>query len=112
MTIPKAGIELDRRIATEVMGWIKNGDGYDIPNGYRTIEPSSFGQFRPSADIASAWEVVEHCKLFEKYRCLMTDQYSLNAFTNHVYIDNKEIAADTVPMAICLAALKVKDNGT
>lgn len=101
----KAGPELDRQIATEVMGWATSE--YENSDG-------TWLDFRPSTDIADAWKVLEHCKLFEEFDCLTskTDGYAFidNQYLGQ-YFQEFETVYKSVPMAICAAALKVKENG-
>lgn len=126
MTLPNvvtrdAGRDLDALVAEKVMGWKRNkfsaGLSWDTPSGYRTWEPSSFGSgFQPSVDIAVAWEVVE--KIVTPTRCV--DVRSLFAKTGpdpwecFVYDEMQDgdgvdvsVEAQTAPLAICLAALKL-----
>lgn len=64
-SLPAAGRDLDALVAERVMGWPRSNRDYsqlawNVPTGIRTWEPSSFGSgFRPSTEIAAAWEVVE-----------------------------------------------------
>ena len=124
----KAGRELDALIAEKVMGWSSQADGlYWDTGNHRTrlvlgsiiakkrkemgLENAQDFVFAPSTNIADAWEVVE--KLVSTpgpngdHHSVQVD-YSGGAV---VVIDENEdwqvsAIAGTVPLAICLAALK------
>ena len=109
----KAGRELGVLVAAHAMGWSRSNDGlggawwYD-ERGNKTIYgggssgQSTYKEFRPSTDIAAAWEVVEKFKEFQLW--LEGDIFMAEL----KYADNMEyaVSADTAPLAICLAALK------
>ena len=124
-----AGCELDALVAEQVMGMI----GYnnlptitdlekqlDDPKNVVDILPSGECRvIRPySTDIAAAWEVVE--KLAEHYDWRLDLDQSLRDDRPHMkylctfYLRNdsavampvSEVYAPTMPLAICLAALK------
>lgn len=104
----EAGRELDERIASEVMGWKRDGAAWMSPAGLRTIELSSFGSFQPSTDMAAAWEVVE--KLTEKSEPHFELSRGRDGWHAGFDLDRpfKRVTAqaDTAPHAICKAALK------
>jgi hypothetical protein len=62
-----------------------------------------------STDIKAAWEVVENCPHYMSI-CSLPNGFSYRArienTDGNIYINSK---ADTAPMAICLAALKLGD---
>lgn len=110
-TVPKAGIELDVRIAREVMGlrakhevtssWSAWYFGKDDWDSHYDRHP----EFHYSTNVAAAWEVVSQLGLPFELNC--DDEQTLwNARFN---LDRGEWAqASTAPHAICLAALRVK----
>ena len=130
MSERQAGRELDIEIAEKVMGWpvIRFGDARtDTPFPHVTIEPSTFlslwrqagreERWSPSRDIADAWELVERLGLW-----LIRDEghwIACQPEPDDVYVDavtgiidghlQNIAAADTAPLAICLAALKAME---
>lgn len=127
----KAGRELDALVAEWVMGWevnwvdpaFRDGIPHYYDKGNRTL--LLHDQWNPSLDISDAWQVVEKLSREgnEHPACI---QKGLPAFGDHAtsfevyknyagypgwtcYFHDYEICAyaDTVPLAICLAALKV-----
>jgi len=83
----EAGRELDALVAEKVMGW----------------EYEARSLFRPSQDIAAAWEVVEKLKMCCGYSHGRGDPFAMlecEKFSTLV------VCADTVSLAICRAALK------
>ena len=95
--------DINKRIAEQIIGW-KTGSEFNM------LRP-----FKPSTDIADAWLVVEKMREdgymvdvstlddleFEDYMCAV---WSLDGNDNTIVKDEK------APMAICLAALKVKEG--
>ena len=100
--------ELDRAIATEVMGWQDHPSfafALDVPGSdepaYRYKESWS-----PSTDISHAWEVVEKMRerRWQFNRHPESDQWQ--AIVNcRALRDTKSACVETLPRAICLAAL-------
>lgn len=104
----KAGRELDALVAEKVMGYEFAIIGEQLK---KVIVKGSFGEaidFSPTTNIADAWKVVEkfnyklsleingdycNCKLVGKFNEKMVGQFFYGE-------------ADSVPLAICLAALK------
>lgn len=117
--------EIDKLVAEKVMGWVAGGNGYwhDPARGpadasfvgstrwtiYGPDGDGEFVNFRPSEDIAAAWEVVEAFPCEDVFLGSAHDVQS-NRWQWCVSFNNPEdIAyADTMPLAICLAALKAK----
>lgn len=114
----KAGEELDRLIAENVMGW------YKLPTmwckGANSYAAES--NWSPSTDIAAAWEVVEKLDTGPRHAWFMIleRRISVNTFprmfrcrfTNGITapayaVEQVQAWADQAPLAICLAALKV-----
>lgn len=98
----EAGRELDALIAEKVMGIPEDSPQmeFDGPPAYST-------------DIASAWQVVEKLQAFNPFwnRAAFMD-FDLSptdpkGWTCNFGDDNTREYADTVPHAICLAALKM-----
>lgn len=88
---PKAGPELDARVAREVMNW------------------EIAGPWSPSTDIAAAWEVVEKIGLFsdEAYDGIgFTLWHDANGWFVGTPDFRTGVQAPTAPLAICLAALE------
>lgn len=100
-----AGRELDALIAEKVMGWKLFVDNKREVCAWDTgTSPGGFideRNFKPSRDIAAAWQVVE--KLDNRFILDRTlGQYRVR-FTAQ---DSFEVTAESAPHAICLAALK------
>src|SRR4051812_17548037 len=107
-----AGRKLDALIAAKVMGWDVRGpdDGPWVAlaeNGRHATHET----FRPSTDIAAAWEVVEH---FANYKWLAqsaSGRWGTGpmmwecAFASPASF---QVVAETAPLAICRAALRAK----
>ena len=102
-----AGREMDVLVAELVMGWLVK-DGCYYSNGVVTpwMTPEHWGDyqgFRPSEDIAAAWEVVE--KLWE------THNYAVEGCNGSQFAlfqsKDKSFSCHglTAPLAICRAAL-------
>jgi hypothetical protein len=96
------GRELDALVAERVMGWNSMGDSWASgpSQSDRTHKKDSW---KPSEDIAAAWEVVEKLpgfrlrKLNGAYWCTFANNW------DDELIDATE---ETAPHAICVAALK------
>ena len=121
----KPGRELDALVAEKVMGWRKKtfpggGGGYTawvdenkkamkLISNFTMIETCyRCDYFRPSTDIAAAWEVVE--KMLERGGCEIGCYGSKSGgkwFEVNVITMNGEVkvTAHTAPEAICKAAL-------
>jgi hypothetical protein len=123
----KAGRELDALIAEKVMGWSSQADGlYWDAGNHRTrlvlgsiiakkrdemgLENAHGFVFAPSTNIADAWEVVpvldqrldqfwSVVRAGEKFE-FYSNPYELGDYTAYV-------EAGTLPLLLCLAALKV-----
>ena len=101
------GREMDALVAEKVMGWVANHDNqpaWYTKDGQHTgnyIEDSEGGAWSPSTDITAAWEVfvrvgISHLEAWEEkdgWRLCLGDSVAIRG-------------AETVPHAICLAALK------
>ena len=90
-----AGTEMDRCVAEKVMGW----------------DPSEWHQgqdcrrWKPSNDIAHAWEVVE--KIRDRYAVSLHAGILPSGFTPYAaMVKGIKSYADTAPLAICRAVLK------
>jgi hypothetical protein len=120
-----AGREMDALIAEKVMGWKPVPINYWLPEGKgRGDKPvlwlfnhPKYGEqtramhnFRPSSDIAAAWEVVEEIKS-HVLRVDITISADTRLKPYAVLITGKGIRewwqreGDTLPLAICRAAL-------
>ena len=110
-----AGRELDRLVAEKVMGrpWVKptHGSCCTCQDCGHDKDHCACGY---SEDIASAFEVVEkltqvntnHSR-FGECELMCSDNYWQVRFQGQ----NEWTGADTVPLAICLAALKAVNTG-
>ena len=107
---------IDALVAEHVMGYETDSykDNFKSNVGWFSID-----DWRPSTDIAAAWEVVEKLSSENCFHSLCV--YYLSSEDNgldkvylmdfdycHSDADAHEAEADTAPMAICLAALKAK----
>lgn len=121
--------EIDFQVAERVMGWTKgmlywrDRDGndterYEEYSGYpedgEGVTPNS--AWSPSTDIADAWQVVE--TLVKRFYWLVQVAHCIDMNSPimvgwmcrvNTYGLNIVERADTAPMAICLAALKVAE---
>lgn len=105
--------ELDAAVAVEVMKWPHRPPGFGGPrpphvaefvDGTTMVRTPNCNDWRPSADIAAAWEVVEKMRT-EGYGFILTD---CPAYVCAFDLDSSvewRSKADTAPRAICLAAL-------
>ena len=126
MSKMKAGKEVDTLVAEKLMGWHSaHNEAYPLqwttPTGLVTWEHTSYGAFKPSSDIATAWELLEKMRL--KYGHVVVAWHPFDAIPDgeggdyavyshwSCYIEEVgEATADTAPLAICLAALKSVEN--
>lgn len=117
----KAGRELDQLVAEKIMGWRKHAvEGYwhnaptDQLYDASWIGGSNLGTYdycwfdldgfpRYSTCIARAWEVVERADQFEMHGSIGDGPY--RAWLSFADKD-EEASALSMPLAICLAALK------
>ena len=107
-----AGREMDALVAEKVMGWsplnrTEHHLSWNVPEGIRTWEETSYGSFKPSTSIAAAWEVVEKLRKEEipiEITSGFFGPYSCRIASNHGWL--AMVQADTAPLAICRAALK------
>ena len=109
----KPGYDLDALVAEKVLGWIPSEEAiapcWDTPAGLRTWEPTSFGSFQPSVDIAAAFEVAEATKLFDNYYLGKDCTLKRWAVLDFDYAGMEEyVTAETPALAICLAVLKLR----
>lgn len=121
----KAGRELDAQIAVEVMGWLitwpvsgvtKDAPPSDPeqciwrgwPNETSRLRGESPEVPRYSTDIAAAWQVVTMLNSKGYVLGLEAEaSYAYAVFKAHPAYPSSQTRAETVPLAICLAALKV-----
>lgn len=102
----KPGRELDALVAEKVMGWtLPQHSPFLLWQGRNCVV-----EFRPSTDIAAAWEVVE--KMSDGFRFDLHKVGGMSLW-NTRFTENKVFNALTstydstlAPHAICLAALK------
>jgi len=107
----KPGRELDALVAEKVMGWKTNWlktDWWEEINPNTHRHKGLVKDFKPSTDIAAAWEVVE--KMFERGGCEIGCYGSKSGgkwFEVIVITMNGEVkvTAHTAHEAICKAAL-------
>ncbi len=95
----KASIELDKLIGENVLGWSKE-----------KVKEIDDEWFAPSSCISDAWVVVNEMErrgfgidLWQS--CITPRIFNCGFYVNDLPTHN-EVQAETVPLAICLAALK------
>ena len=136
----KAGRELDALVAEKVMGWIPSWGnwwmaGYGEMNcsldkatewsfeaekgvEYRGKKYQSIPLHRwcPSTDISAAWEIVEKMREVGYFiRLADQDEFIRARFYNPNFLPDEKslwIVAETVPEAICKAALLAMEDKT
>lgn len=101
--------EIDALVAEKVMGWTKTYPDiawcWTTPAGKRTVSGyACYGCFRPSTDIAAAWEVAE--KVVERPRNLAEGERVLQFARWWRDTPLWDMHASEAAHAICLAALK------
>lgn len=105
----KPGPELDALVAEKVMGLSKEPPW---PKPFKWYSRWWYydREFRPSTDIAAAWEVVE--KMSEQGITVVVWAWPGGRFGCDIAVINKAdlINGDSAPHAICLAALKAVGN--
>ncbi len=116
-----AGAELDHQVAELVMGWTlascrmegRHYERWDRRDGNGGAWHESVANlFRPSADIADAWAVLEYFSTYSLQRTMRGHLYQYRADVAHRGCDRwGDAIADTAPLAICLAALKAVGQG-
>lgn len=116
----KPGRELDALIAEKVMGWIR----IDLPNPIRDLtwiwdrkEGCLYWESQEcppySTSIEAAWEIVEHMNAKELGFALDCDStYAMAIFGAGQYLGDdlsgpSAVGTESVPHAICLAALQM-----
>lgn len=105
----QAGRELDALVAEKVMGW-KLGDNRGAPAWFAHDEfRCEVWQFKPSEDIAAAWEVVEKLGKTWWFDVELTGNLWHAQFESQEHISERQFAddysTDSAPHAICKAAL-------
>jgi hypothetical protein len=109
----QAGPELDALVATQVVGW----SGVTVHAWATTGIPPGEGGLRGveiprySTDLAAAWEVVEFLRKegFD-FDCFCSSTKLQEGWSEAVFtdqIDSVQAKAETLPLAICRAALLV-----
>ena len=105
----KPGPELDALVAKGVMGWNWQIDSPTAHLRYCTVPtkkmPDTRRLFSPSTDIAAAWEVVEHWTNDGGW-FVMTFRHFDNDWYCSLGKHDNDVIADTMPLAVCLSALK------
>jgi hypothetical protein len=114
----EAGPEMDRLINEQVMGWeVRStgmGDGsFYIVIGGDEVNTRRGDDFRPSTDIAHAWEVVDHLNELGwevevlSWQTCRPERWTWSAMAQHRdrQQSTQRQRADTAPLAICRAAL-------
>lgn len=111
----KAGRELDALVAEKVMGWVWIKE-INSPRAPELLPPNGHSPVmaddpipRFSTDIAAAWSVIE--------KLSGPDEYATYQITNagaagdvFVCVGKGEAFAETLPLAICLAAIHAVEN--
>jgi hypothetical protein len=102
--------ERNEWVAEDVMGWEKHNNWYASESGIRTTEPTSFGSFQPSEDMAATWEVVQ--KVRQQYFQIQVDEFGECAPSCIIWSDDItvvcECSGNTAQEAICKAILVAK----
>lgn len=111
----KAGRELDALIAEKVMGWKRVPGDDDQDSAWDTGDPEGYfpyeHNFRPSIDIAAAWQVVE--KLPYLFTLTTNNPYHPTTPETEWFASFQaeyEAEGCSPPHAICLAALKAVEE--
>lgn len=115
VSVPQASVELDRRVAVEVMGWTPRpqsdgrfwetgGDWGRAISEYETFQGTKRISFAPSRNIEDAWEVVERLRLSDTRWGFNLDAAS-EEWTATFYAPRYSATASTASLAICMAAL-------
>lgn len=107
--------EINDLVAIEVMGFTRSAHenlNFELM-GWKTGENSWTSSFSPSKDISDAWQVVEKIGLWwGKGQWIVDNDLDDGKSIRWTFINKKGKAfseeADTVPLAICLAALQAK----
>ena len=102
--------ELDAQVATEVMGWVVNGDAYVTEAVTMTEAWQLIPEF--STDIAAAWLVVEKMVAdgYEVHIVVSSEENSVAMFPPGKAIGEYALEK-TLPLAICRAALAAAEGG-
>ena len=95
-----AGLELDALVAERVMGYVSTLLGYTY--GYKLVDVPPF-----SADIASAWKVVEN--IHARGLIIRVSNGDGDSFDCDILGTEGHVSAETWPLAICRAALKAME---
>jgi len=102
----EAGVELDRLIAERVFGvQTKIPSTVGHRSGKIVFAVSHIAVPHYSTDIAAAWEIVEHFRCGGMTCILETSRIYPGDRAAFSVLDSLE--AETMPLAICMAALKV-----
>ena len=106
-------IDIDKQVATEVMGWtfFKDPDNFKPGNWYYKEKLRAEASWKPSENIAHAWEVVS--KMNEMgWSCTLYNNPIPNrsGAVFHMRSDMQSYlrVGISLPMAICLAAIGEK----
>ena len=113
-------MNINRLIAEKVMGWTvvdRDVEGWGSgPLVYyigQDVDEPYFQDFRPSTNLSHAWMVVEYLRSQETPLLVsITDykkEYHCNFTLENVWQPNTLRQHPNLPMAICLAALAVKE---
>jgi len=119
MSERKAGRELDEEIAIKIMGWKNDGTSKPwYPPGERVAAFDDAPRY--SAYIAAAWQVLERVAGRKHWSFTIASQDGYDSgplyyvtitngnrrFEGHsLYVDDNDNRQDSLPLAICLAAL-------
>ena len=108
-----AGHEMDALVAEHIMGWERQGSGWNVNGSISWPDPEGnttplawVKDFPFSSDIAAAWQVVEKLILDNKLFELEFYQESVDSRPRWGAAFGIESYADTAPLAVCRAALK------
>ena len=110
--------ELDVAVA-EARGWIKGIRYWEDPSkpdalwggtGYTTEEWYDYDlpHYRPSADIAAAWELVEEMAAMDAMEVYVSNQLEWDCYCTRPVGTEAYARGPTAPIAICRCYLKLK----
>lgn len=107
------GRELDALVAENVLGWTASFGPWGITDYWTNDKMESthkVGEFKPSTDIATAWEVVEKIQKTHHFMLSRDVRYKQYMALFEIHGDEPpyepfEYESDSMPEAICKAAL-------
>jgi hypothetical protein len=93
-------------VAEKVMGYVRSK--YRGQEGWGTPDQHTwYSHFNPTGDISEAWLAVDKLKSNSEFFSLDFEDEVWTCEFGNQYSGMYEVTADTAPMAICKAALKI-----